>query len=526
MKHLVIPAIVCIFFIAGACKKGLPPPPIYLAVHKNTVTLKGVADSKDTIFVATNDQWVATIEQGASWLTVTPAADGNGETKMIINSSSNNTGAARRTATIEIRTVNGFESRIITVVQLQLNETLLNVAFGGEGYDTFDDITFTPEGGYIAVGQSGSTKGDGTGGKGGQDIWVVKFNEKGEKLWHKKFGGSQEDIANSIVRTAANNYIILGSTLSTDGDVTNNKGSRDAWLVGIDGNGNLQWQKTLGGSSDEWLYNLKPVGDGNFLMAGLTYSADGDVAQNAGDADAWIVKVSDQGNIVWEETYGGTKQDLAYDATPVSDGGYIFCGRLVSMDGDASDREAEVFAAWLVKLNPSRAIAGKVYLGGSGYDYGTVALEALNGDYVFAGETNSPGAFDNFHANRDAFVCRLDATGNVKWAKAYGGSERDEPGDLIETNDGDFIFGGLTMSANGDIARNAGGEDGWLMRLDGDGNIVNSTTIGGTANDNIKKVKELPESHFAFVGLTGSYEDGYPEFADVMHGWFQVINLP
>ena len=120
---------------------------------------------------------------------------------------------------------------------------LLNAVFGGEGYDAFTDFTTTPDGGYMAIGHSTSTQGDGTDAIGGQDLWVVKFDSEGEKVWHKKFGGTLEDIGNTIVRTSDNNYLILGSTLSNDGDVSDNRGERDAWLIKINNDGELMWQK-------------------------------------------------------------------------------------------------------------------------------------------------------------------------------------------------------------------------------------------------------------------------------------------
>ncbi|MBL7699768.1 MAG: BACON domain-containing protein [Chitinophagaceae bacterium] len=521
MKHLWIPAIVCILFSIFACTKRIPQPDRFLDVDKNTVAFGGNADSRDTIFISSNDEWAVVIKQDVDWLTVTPSS-GTGD-GMIVISATANMNTVRRTTNIEVKS--GSNTELITVLQLQLNETIVNAVFGGEANDSFNDITTTPDGGFIAVGASSSMEGDGTGGKGGQDVWIVKFNSEGNKLWHKKFGGTQDDAANSIVRVSADKYLVLATTLSTDGDVTNNKGDRDAWLMSIDGEGNLQWQKTIGGSAEDRLYNLKIAGGGNFLMVGWTHSSDGDVSDNAGDADAWIVSVDGDGNIVWEETYGGTKEDRAYDVTPVSDGGYIFCGGLLSADGDAADNTSPAFATWIVKLNAARAIGGKVYLGESEFDYGTVVLEASNGDYVIAGQTGS-SSFDNYHAGKDIFICRLDGAGSIRWKKAYGGNLSDEPGDLVETDSGDFVIGGLTTSEDGDVDNNSGGEDAWLFRINGDGDIVNSLLVGGEADDGIKKIIKLNNTHFAFVGLSGSYEDAYPDITEAIHGWFHVVSLP
>lgn len=525
MKHLAIPAIVCIFLVLEGCKKSLPSRQDDLEISKNTVTLRGIQDSKDTIYVSSNDEWIVNVPDSIDWLDVTPAG-GTDDGMFVITSSKANFSTKRRTAIIEVRAVNNSINSTITVVQLQLNESIIEGVFGGEGYDTFSDMALTPDGGYIAVGQSGSVEGDGTGTKGGADFWVVKFDNEGQKVWHKKFGGAGEDIANSVVRTPGNNYIILGSTLSNDGDVPGNKGQQDAWLISIDGNGNLQWQRTLGGASNDWLNNLKPAGDGNYLMSGWTASNDGDIAYNNGAIDAWIVKVNAAGTIIWEDTYGGSNDDMAYDATPVSDGGYVFTGKVASNDGDAQGRTAAVPAAWIIKLNSAHQVGGRVYLGGSELDHGTVALEASNGDYVFAGVTSSADEFDNYHAGSDVFVCRLDGAGNIMWRKAYGGSLDEQPGDLIETDDGGFVFGGSAKSTDGDVPGNSGEEDGWLMRLDGEGNIKNVTVLGGAKSDNIRRIKQLTDTHFAYVGHTASSADGYPDLPDIMHGWFQVITLP
>jgi len=524
MKQLLIPAIVCILFAFSGCKKDVPPEPKFLNIHKATSALKGEVDSKDTIYVTSNDQWVITMESGVDWLSVEPMS-GNGDGMIIISTILQNNSTSLRATNVEIKMVTGSDSHLITVIQLQFNNILLNAIFGGDGNDAFVDFTTAPGGGYIAVGTSASTKGDGTGAKGGADIWIVKFNSNGEKVWHKKFGGTLEDVANTIVRTSSNNYIVLGSTLSSDGDISAHKGQRDAWLFSIDGNGDLLWERSIGGSNDEQLYNIKSSADGNYLMSGYTYSSDGDVTSNHGAADAWIVKVNPQGDIIEERTYGGSNEDVAYDAIPVSDGGYIFCGKLASIDGDAADRISGSFSAWFVKLNSAGAIGGKVYLGESDYECGTVALEAANGDYVFAGETNTPGEFDNFHGGRDAFVLRLDGSGNVAWKKAFGGSMRDEPADLIETDDGNFVFAGLTVSNDGDITQLLGGEDAWIMKLNGDGNIITNANTGGADNDNIFKIKQLGNNNFAFAGFTDSFNDTYTDLPDGKHGWFQIIQF-
>ena len=125
MKQFVIPAIVCMFSLMAGCKKNSTPPPKYLTVHKGTVTLKGELNSKDTIYIASNDNWVVTLESGVDWISVEPSS-GTGDGMIIITTILKNTAASRKTTNVEVKAVNSTDSRLITVVQVQLNQVLLN----------------------------------------------------------------------------------------------------------------------------------------------------------------------------------------------------------------------------------------------------------------------------------------------------------------------------------------------------------------------------------------------------------------
>jgi hypothetical protein len=318
---------------------------------------------------------------------------------------------------------------------------------------------------------------------------------------------------------------VLGSTNSIDGDISLLKGQTDAWVIEIDDEGNMIWEKTIGGSADDWLFNIKSAGNGNYLMSGWTRSADQDVIFNHGESDAWLVKINGSGEVFWEKTFGGSSDDYAYDATPVSDGGYIFCGQAEGNDGDHADRSTATPAAWLAKLNAEGELRGKRYMGATVNDFANIAIEAFNGDYIFSGQTDTPSEFPGYHANVDAFVCRLSAGGNVIWKKAYGGSSSEIASDIVATAGDGFVFTGVTASNDGDVSNNHGAEDGWVLKLDGDGNIVSSLTYGGGLNDNISQVLALNNDQFAFVGRSENFEDLFPDLSDISHGWFQVVTV-
>ena len=127
------------------------------------------------------------------------------------------------------------------------------------------------------------------------DGWVVKLDKNGDTLWQKKLGGSGEDVGNAVTAAPNGTYVMAGSTISSDGDVSSHNGGDDVWIVKLDGNGNILWQKTFGGSQVEAASSIVSTSDGGFIVAGYTYSNDGDVSGNHGSGlnpvDAWIIKL-------------------------------------------------------------------------------------------------------------------------------------------------------------------------------------------------------------------------------------------
>src|SRR5690349_19302471 len=110
--------------------------------------------------------------------------------------------------------------------------------------------------------------------------------------WQKCFGGTGWDVAESIRQTSDGGYIVAGSTLSNDGDVSSNHGSQDLWLVKLDNNGNIQWQKCLGGTDNDVAFSVQQTTDGGYIVGGQTVSNDGDVTGSHGIGEYWIVKLN------------------------------------------------------------------------------------------------------------------------------------------------------------------------------------------------------------------------------------------
>ena len=138
-------------------------------------------------------------------------------------------------------------------------------SFGGSGVEGINSFQKSSDGGYIIAGYSNSNDGDVTGNHGGYDFWVLKLTSVGALEWQKSLGGSLDDIANSIFQTSEGGYIVSGITESNDGDVTENKGNNDVWIVKLSSNGTIEWQKSYGGASSESGESIQQTSDGGHM---------------------------------------------------------------------------------------------------------------------------------------------------------------------------------------------------------------------------------------------------------------------
>ena len=206
--------------------------------------------------------------------------------------------------------------------------------FGGNFTDTPEGIVQTNDNGFIVVGGSDSDDTDISDNIGSYDFWVVRISSTGDLVWEKSFGGSEIDEASAIVKTDDGNFLIAGDTRSIDNDVSNNKGAADLWLIKISPQGDLIWEKTIGGTSFDAARSIIKSQNNGFFLAGSSRSNDNDVAENKGQNDAWVLKVDNNGNLLWERTVGGSNIDFSYGVAELVDGSVIAVGDSTSNDND------------------------------------------------------------------------------------------------------------------------------------------------------------------------------------------------
>ena len=210
--------------------------------------------------------------------------------------------------------------------------------FGGSFTDTPFGAVETSDKSYIIAASSDSEDFNISKNKGTYDFWILKISNKGDLIWEKSFGGSEIDEPRGITKTNDNNFIVVGNTRSSDKDVTKNNGGADVWLLKINTEGNLIWEKTIGGSSFDIANSISKTQDDNFIISGNTRSSNADFI-NKGQNDAWILKIDTDGNKIWQKFLGGSKNEFLFDAVELSNKSIIAIGESSSSDGDITENK-------------------------------------------------------------------------------------------------------------------------------------------------------------------------------------------
>jgi hypothetical protein len=278
----------------------------------------------------------------------------------------------------------------------------------------------------------------------------MKTDANGNIQWVKTYGGTNWDGAFSVQQTSDGGYIVAGYTWSFGA------GGRDIILIKTYANGNVQWAKTYGGTDRDEASSVQQTSDGGYIVAGYTHSF------GTGLGDIFLMKTDANGNIQWAKTYGGTSYDSAYSVQRTSDGGYIVAGWTASF-GAGGD-------AFLIKTDASGNIIWAKTYGGTNYDQARSVQQTLDGGYIVAGATASFGA-----GLGDIFLMKTDASGNLQWAKTYGGIYDDSASFVQQTSDGGYMVAGYTRSFG------VGFFDIFLIKTDANGEIGSCGIVGNAS---------------------------------------------
>ncbi|UCE37747.1 MAG: Ig-like domain-containing protein [Thermoplasmata archaeon] len=401
-----------------------------------------------------------------------------------------------------------------------------NQTFGGSSSDAGFSVQQTIDGDYIIAGYTLSY------GAGDFDVWLIKTNSSGAKIWDKTFGGAMSDFGQSVQQTSDNCFIITGYTNSYGAgdydvllikvdsgsveswskpfgesgydygkavDQTSDGGyivtgsyrgvSNDVFLVKTDSLGNEQWHKTFGENGEDEGFDVHQTSDGGYIIVGYTDS------YGAGRWDVYLIKTDSSGNEQWYKTFGGTRDDQGFEVKQTSDGGYIIAG-VRTFFGPPWEN------LWLIKTDSSGNEQWNRTFGGSMTDRGYSVLQTTDGGYIIAGETDSfsPGW-------PDVWLIKTDSSGKEEWNETLGGSAGERGESIQQTSDGGYIIAGTTTSYGIGTPNYF---NGWLVRVDSLGKELWNKSFGGSANDYCHSVQLTSDGGYIIAGSTSSYGIGTP----------------
>jgi gliding motility-associated-like protein len=343
--------------------------------------------------------------------------------------------------------------------------------------------------------------------------------------WRGTYGGSDFETPAAVQITPGGGIILAGTTFSNDGDATGNKGISDILVVKLKADRTVEWRKTFGGTNEDGAHDIQVTSDGGYIIAGYTKSTDRDVSHLKGTTDYWVIKLRADGTIQWQRTYGGTQQDVASSIKPLPGGGYIVAGYTMSNDIDVTNNHFQSLQdAWIVKLDNDGNIIWQRCYGGTDSDFAYHVEIAGNG-FIFSGYArSSDGDIIRNNGNMDAWIVKLDATGAIEWQRTMGGAMNETAYDVKPVPAGGFIAVGSTSSASGDVIGNHGTTDVWVIRLAADGSTLWARCYGGTSLEAGRNVTVLPNEKFVITGSAESNDNDVQPLHGRSDYWIVGLN--
>jgi hypothetical protein len=350
-------------------------------------------------------------------------------------------------------------------------ELVWEKSYGGAGDDRAFYAAKTGDSGYLLVGSTTSIFPGKTVG------WMVRIDPDGNMLWNKTFPHVNGSEFRRVMKTE-HGFLLVGNIFSLSG-------TSNGMIAQIDEEGNVKWNATIDELNDNKLLSSTKVEDG-YVFVGFTYSSEN------GNSSALVVKTTHDGNIVWNRTYGRSGENAASAIVTAENNSCVIAGY-------TNSSENGVYDVWLFKIDKDGTPVWDRTYGGTESEKAIALAKAENG-YLVVGEKHSPQTDD------DALMIKTDLNGDILWQKTYGGADFDKPSDVISLSSGGYAIAGFTFSWG------KGERDFWLFKIDESGNVLWSCTQGREQYEEAYYVDEVTESEFAMVGWTNSIGNGHYDF--------------
>jgi predicted secreted protein len=341
--------------------------------------------------------------------------------------------------------------------------------FGGLHDDLASSVQQTPDGGYILCGYTKSY------GAGGVDVWLIKTDADGNKLWDKTFGGKKDDGGLSAQRTVDGGYILCGNTFSYGA------GGKDVWLIKTDDKGNKLWDKAFGGKGNEEGYSVQQTTDGGYVICGDTTS------YGVGGLELWLLKTDKDGKKLWDNTFAGELAAIGNSVQQTADGGYIICG----LTGSS---EAEVTVVWLIKTDEEgNELWDEAFLSKK-FALGNSVQQTADGCYIVCGAMTASEA-----GGGGIWLIKADANGTKIWDRVFGSGYGRS---VQQTRDGGYIVCGSKKPSGASYS------DVWLIKTDKYGIKLWDKTFGNVADEFGISAQQTTDGGYIVCGTTKSYGSG------------------
>jgi len=368
---------------------------------------------------------------------------------------------------------------------------------------------------------------------GGWDYWIVRVDAQGNRLWDKSYGGLDDDWLICMIPTSDGGYLLGGRSNSSMGNHKSEdalfKEFSDVWIIKIDAQGNKLWDKTLGGGGDDWIIEMIETSDGGFLLgAGSTAESFDQYSENdsllfdkselgRGWSDFWVIRTDPYGNKLWDKLYGGYLIDGLVSFIPTNEGNYLLVGSSESNAGfEKSENSTDLFTPdyWVLKIDPQGNKIWDNTIGGTRYDFPCDVVSTPDGGFLIGGTSYSEYGADkseNSKGSADYWLVKIDSNGTKIWDRTYGGTKEDYMHDIVVSSNG-FIYmiGGSVSDMGHDKTLNTKGGRGnnefdiWIVKTDLQGNILGDMSLGGSRKDYAENAILIGEDSLLIVSQSES----------------------